>query len=203
MLIGYMRVSKSDGTQTLNLQHDALLAAGVPPERLYTDRASGQKDDRPGLATSLQALQPGDTLVVWKLDRLGRNLKHLISVVDDLQQRQIGFKVLAGAGVQIDTTTANGRLVFGIFAALAEFEAELIRERTRAGLAAARTRGRRGGRPRKITKEVLRMAMAALSDQTTSARTVARRMGVPATTLYMYVNRDGSLKQAGQALFTA
>jgi DNA invertase Pin-like site-specific DNA recombinase len=203
MLIGYMRVSKSDGTQTLDLQHDALLAAGVTPERIYTDRASGRKDDRPGLATCLQALQPGDTLVVWKLDRLGRNLKHLISVVDDLQQRQIGFKVLAGAGVQIDTTTADGRLVFGIFAALAEFEAELIRERTRAGLAAARARGRRGGRPRKITKEVLRTAMAALSAQTTSARIVARRLGVPATTLYMYVNRDGSLKQAGQALFTA
>jgi DNA invertase Pin-like site-specific DNA recombinase len=203
MLIGYMRVSKSDGTQTLDLQHDALLAAGVTPERIYTDRASGRKDDRPGLATCLQALQPGDTLVVWKLDRLGRNLKHLISVVDDLQQRQIGFKVLAGAGVQIDTTTADGRLVFGIFAALAEFEAELIRERTRAGLAAARARGRRGGRPRKITKEVLRPAMAALSAQTTSARIVARRLGVPATTLYMYVNRDGSLKQAGQALFTA
>jgi DNA invertase Pin-like site-specific DNA recombinase len=203
MLIGYMRVSKSDGTQTFDLQHDALLAAGVTPERIYTDRASGRKDDRPGLATCLQALQPGDTLVVWKLDRLGRNLKHLISVVDGLQQRQIGFKVLAGAGVQIDTTTANGRLVFGIFAALAEFEAELIRERTRAGLAAARARGRRGGRPRKITKTVLRMAMAALSDRTTSTRTVARRMGIPATTLYMYVNRDGSLKQAGQALFTA
>jgi DNA invertase Pin-like site-specific DNA recombinase len=203
MLIGYMRVSKSDGTQTLDLQHDALLAAGVTPERIYTDRASGRKDDRPGLATCLQALQPGDTLVVWKLDRLGRNLKHLISVVDDLQQRQIGFKVLAGAGVQIDTTTADGRLVFGIFAALAEFEAELIRERTRAGLAVARARGRRGGRPRKITKEVLRTAMAALSAQTTSARIVARRLGVPATTLYMYVNRDGSLKQAGQALFTA
>jgi len=203
MLIGYMRVSKSDGTQTLDLQHDALLAAGVTPERLYTDRASGRQDDRPGLATCLQALQPGDTLVVWKLDRLGRNLTHLISVVDDLQQRQVGFKVLAGAGVQIDTTTANGRLVFGIFAALAEFEAELIRERTRAGLAAARARGRRGGRPRKITKAVLRMAMAALSDQTTSARAVARRLGVPTTTLYMYVNRDGSLKQAGQALFMA
>src|SRR4029453_2818835 len=207
MLIGYMRVSKSDGTQTLDLQHDALLAAGVTPERLYTDRASGRQDDRPGLATCLQALQPGDTLVVWKLDRLGRNLKHLISVVDDLQQRQIGFKVLAGAGVQIDTTTADGRWVFEIFAALAEFEAELIRERTRAGLAVARARGRRGGRPRKITKEVLRTAMAALSAQTTSARIVARRLGVPggppAPTLYMYVNRDGSLKQAGQALFTA
>ena len=203
MLIGYMRISKSDGTQTLDLQHDALLATGVAPEQLYADRASGQKEDRPGLATCLQALQPGDTLVVWKLDRLGRNLKHLVSVVDALQQRQIGFKVLAGTGVQIDTTTANGRLVFGIFAALAEFEAELIRERTRAGLAAARARGRRGGRPRKITKAILRTAMAALSDQPTSTRTVARRLGLPPTTLYMYVNRDGSLKQAGQALLTA
>ena len=203
MLIGYMRVSKSDGTQTLDLQRDALLAAGVAPERLYVDRASGRQDDRPGLATCLQALQPGDTLVVWKLDRLGRNLKHLVSVVDALQQRQVGFKVLAGAGVQIDTTTANGRLVFGIFAALAEFEAELIRERTRAGLAAARARGRRGGRPRKMTKETLRMAMAAMHDPTTSGRTVARRLGVTPSTLYMYVNRDGSLKQAGQALLTA
>jgi DNA invertase Pin-like site-specific DNA recombinase len=203
MLIGYMRVSKSDGTQTLDLQRDALLAAGVTPERLYEDRASGRKDDRPGLATCLKALQPGDTLVVWKLDRLGRNLQHLVGVVEELQQRQVGFKVLAAAGVQIDTTTANGRLVFGIFAALAEFEAELIRERTRAGLAAARARGRRGGRPRKMTKETLRTAMAAMSGQTTSARAVARRLGVPTTTLYMYVNRDGSLKQAGQALFTA
>jgi DNA invertase Pin-like site-specific DNA recombinase len=203
MLIGYMRISKSDGTQTLDLQHDALLATGVAPEQIYADRASGQKENRPGLAACLQALQPGDTLVVWKLDRLGRNLKHLVSVVDDLQQRQIGFKVLASTGVQIDTTTANGRLVFGIFAALAEFEAELIRERTRAGLAAARARGRRGGRPRKITKAILRAAMAALSDQPTSTRTVARRLGLPPTTLYMYVNRDGSLKQAGQALLTA
>jgi DNA invertase Pin-like site-specific DNA recombinase len=202
MLIGYMRVSKSDGTQTLDLQRNALLTAGVAPERIYADRASGRKDDRPGLATCLQALQPGDTLVVWKLDRLGRNLKHLVSVVDDLQQRQVGFKVLAASGVQIDTTTANGRLVFGIFAALAEFEAELIRERTRAGLAAARARGRRGGRPRKMTQETLRTAMAAMRDQTTSARTVARRLGINTTTLYMYVNRDGSLKQAGQALLT-
>ena len=166
-------------------------------------RPRAWKDDRSGLATCLKTLQPGDTLVVWKLDRLGRNLKHLVSVVDDLQQRQVGFKVLAGAGVQIDTTTANGRLVFGIFAALAEFEAELVRGRTRAGLAAARARGRRGGRPRKMTKEALRTAMAALSDRTTSVRTVARRLGVPPTTLYMYINRDGSLKQAGQALLTA
>jgi DNA invertase Pin-like site-specific DNA recombinase len=200
MLLGYMRVSKSDGTQTLNLQRDALLTAGVAPERIFADRASGRKDDRPGLATCLQALRPGDTLVVWKLDRLGRSLRHLVSIVDDLQQRQVGFKVLAASGIQIDTTTANGRLIFGIFAALAEFEAELIRERTRAGLAAARVRGRRGGRPRKMTREALRTAMAAMRDQTTSARSVARRLGINTTTLYMYVNRDGSLKQAGQAL---
>jgi len=203
MLIGYMRVSKSDGSQTLDLQRDALLAAGVALERIYDDLASGRKDARPGLTACLKALQPGNTLVVWKLDRLGRDLKHLISVVDELQQRQVGFKVLAGAGAQIDTTTANGRLVFGIFAALAEFEAELIRERTRAGLAAARARGRLGGRPRKMTKETLRMAMAALADPTAHASVVAQRLGITTTTLYMYVNGDGSLKQAGQRVLTA
>src|SRR5438132_9640178 len=203
MLLGYMRISKSDGSQSLDLQRDALLAAGVAPDRLYEDRASGRHDARPGLEACLKALRPEDTLVVWKLDRLGRNLRHLVTLVEALHQRQVGLKIAAGQGAQIDTTTANGRLVFGIFAALAEFEADLIRERTRAGLAAARARGRRGGRPRKMTKAALRMAMAALSDQTTSARTVARRLGVPATTLYRYVNRDGSLKQAGQALLTA
>ena len=140
MLIGYRRVSKSDGTQTLDLQRDALLAAGVPSERLYEDLASGRKDTRAGLEACLKALQPNNTLVVWQLDRLGRDLKHLVSLVTDLRQREVGLKVLASTGAQIDTTTANGRLVFGIFAALAEFEAELIRERTRAGLAAARAR---------------------------------------------------------------
>jgi DNA invertase Pin-like site-specific DNA recombinase len=200
VLIGYMRVSKSDGTQTLDLQRDALLQAGVLAERLYGDLASGRKDARPGLEACLKALQPGNTLVVWKLDRLGRDLKHLVSLVDDLRQRKVGLKVLAGTGAQIDTTTANGRLVFGIFAALAEFEAELIRERTRAGLAAARARGRLGGRPRKMTKESLRMAMSAMADPTSNASEVARRLGMTTTTLYDYVNGDGSLKQAGQAL---
>src|SRR5262249_51280607 len=171
MLLGYMRVSKSDGTQALDLQRDALLAAGVAPEQIYADRASGRKDDRPGLATCLQALQPGDTLVVWKLDRLGRNLRHLVSVVDDLQQRQVGFKVLAVAGMQIDTTTANGRLVFGIFAALAEFEAELMRERTRAGLAADRARGPQGGTHRKVSQGGLPRELAGLAGTATNART--------------------------------
>ena len=200
MFIGYMRVSKSDGTQALDLQRDALLAAGVDPERLYEDLASGRKDDRPGLQACLKALQPGNTLVVWKLDRLGRDLKHLISLMDDLRQRQVGFKVLTGSGAQIDTTTANGRLVFGIFATLAEFESELIRERTQAGLASARARGRLGGRPRKMTKETLHMAMAAMTDPKANARAIARRLGVSTTTLYDYVNGDGSLKPLGQSL---
>jgi DNA invertase Pin-like site-specific DNA recombinase len=202
MWIGYMRVSKSDGTQAVDLQRDALLAAGVAPERLYEDFASGRKDDRPGLRACLKALQPGNTLVVWKLDRLGRDLKHLVTLMAELHQREVGFKVLTGTGAQIDTTTANGRLVFGIFAALAEFEAELIRERTRAGLAAARARGRLGGRPRKMTKDALRMAMAAMADPKAKACDVARRLGITTTTLYEYVNGDGSLKQAGQVVLT-
>lgn len=204
MLIGYIRVSKSDGSQVLDLQRDALLAAGVQPERIYDDLASGRKDDRPGLTTCLKALQPGNTLVVWKLDRLGRDLKHLVSLVDDLNKRNVGLKVLAGAGAQIDTRTANGRLVFGIFAALAEFEAELIRERTKAGLAAARARGRLGGRPRKMTKEALKMAMAAMAEPTAeptaNASEVAHRFGITTPTLYTYVNGDGSVKEAGQRL---
>ena len=201
MVLGYMRVSKSDGTQTLDLQRDALLAAGVPSERIYEDLASGRKDARPGLEACLKALQPSNILVVWKLDRLGRDLKHLVSLVADLRQRKVGLKVLAGTGAHIDTTTANGRLVFGIFAALAEFEAELIRERTCAGLAAARARGRLGGRPRKMTKAVLHMAMSAMAAPTANASEIAWRLGMTTTTLYEYVNGDGSLKQAGQALF--
>src|SRR5512144_2476138 len=135
MLIGYVRVSKSDGTQTLAPQRDALLAAGVAPERIYEDLASGRSDARPGLAACLKALQPGNTLVIWKLDRLGRDLRHLVNTVEDLRVRGVGLKVLAGAGAQIDTNTANGRLAFGIFAAFAEFERELIADRTQAGLA--------------------------------------------------------------------
>lgn len=140
-------------------------------------------------------------MVIWKLDRLGRDLKHLVTTVDDLRARNVGLKVLAGAGAQIDTTTANGRLFFGIFAALAEFEQELIAERTRAGLTAARARGRLGGRPRKMDRATLRAAMAAMVDPKAKAGEVARRLGITTTTLYAYVNGDGTVKQAGQALF--
>ncbi|MBN0734243.1 recombinase family protein, partial [Pseudomonas aeruginosa] len=122
MLIGYMRVSKADGSQSTNLQRDALIDAGVSPAHLYEDLASGRRDDRPGLAACLKALREGDTLIVWKLDRLGRDLRHLINTVHDLTARSVGLKVLTGHGAAVDTTTAAGKLVFGIFAALAEFE---------------------------------------------------------------------------------
>ena len=203
MLIGYARVSKADGSQLLDLQRDALLDAGVAEERLYEDRASGRRDHRPGLDACLKALQPGNTFVVWKLDRLGRDLKHLVTTVDELRARGVGLRVLAGAGAEIDTSTANGRLVFGIFASLAEFERELIAERTRAGLAAARARGRLGGRPRKMDVAMLRMAMRAMADRDTNAQDLAQRLGITTTTLYMYVNGDGTVKAPGQRLLDA
>jgi len=200
MLIGYMRVSKSDGSQSLDLQKDALSKAGINSEYIYEDLASGKKDYRPGLEACLKALQPGNTLVVWKLDRLGRNLKYLVDLIEDLKNNNIGFKVLTGQGANIDTTTSNGKLIFGIFAALAEFERDLIAERTKAGLEAARARGRKGGRPRKMTKQVLKMAMTAMSDRNSIASKVAKDLNITPTTLYMYVNGDGSLKEVGQKL---
>lgn len=200
MFIGYVRVSKSDGSQVLDLQKDALREAGVEEIRIYEDLASGRKDDRPGLKGCLKSLQPGNTLVIWKLDRLGRDLKHLIHLVEDLKNKNIGLKVLAGAGAQIDTTTPNGKMIFGLFAVLAEFERELIIERTRAGLAAARARGRKGGRPRKMDKATLTMAMAAMADPKSIAAEVAKRLGMTTTTLYMYVNGDGSPKEEGTKL---
>jgi DNA invertase Pin-like site-specific DNA recombinase len=200
MLIGYMRVSKADGSQVFDLQKDALLNAGVESERVYKDLASGRFDDRPGLKDCLKALQPGNTLVVWKLDRLGRNLKHLVTLVDELRQKEIGLKVVTGQGAQIDTTTSHGKMVFGMFAALAEFERELIVERTKAGLVAARARGRLGGRPRKMDKATLTMAMAAMSDPKSNASEVAKRLGITTTTLYMYVNGDGTAKETGTRL---
>ena len=198
MLIGYVRVSKTDNSQVLDAQRDALTAAGVAPERIYEDLASGRRDDRPGLGVCLKALQPGNTLIVWKLDRLGRDLKHLVAVVDELRSRGVGFRVLAGA--EIDTTTANGRLVFGIFASLAEFERELIAERTRAGLAAARARGRLGGRPRKMDRAMLRIAMSAMADRETDIRALAQRLGVSRSLLYRYVTRGGAPTEVGRKL---
>ena len=200
MQVGYVRVSKSDGSQLLDLQKDALIQSGIHKDYIYEDLASGRFDNRPGLLACLKSLRKNDTLVVWKLDRLGRSLRHLVTVVDDLHKKGVGFKVLTGEGANIDTTTANGRLVFGIFAALAEFERELISERTKAGLKAARARGRKGGRPKKMDIPTLKMAMNAMSDSKTVASGVAKRLGITTATLYAYVNGDGTLKEKGTKL---
>lgn len=200
-LIGYARVSKADGSQVIDLQRDALAKAGVDLEHhLYTDAASGKRDDRPGLDACIKALRHGDTLVVWKLDRLGRDLRHLVNLVGDLTKRGIGLKVLAGEGASIDTTTANGRLVFAIFAGLAEFERELIVERTKAGLAAARARGRSGGRPFKMTPAKLRLAQAAMGKPETKVAELCAELGITRQTLYRFVGPKGELRNDGQRL---
>jgi DNA invertase Pin-like site-specific DNA recombinase len=200
MLIGYMRVSKADGSQTMDLQRDALIATGVDENHIYEDLASGSRDARPGLDAALKALQEGDTLVVWKLDRLGRNLRHLVNTVHDLAEREVGFKVLSGHGASIDTTTLAGKLVFGIFAALAEFERELISERTKAGLSLARARGRSGGAPYKMTVAKLRLAMAAMGQQETKVGDLCKEIGITRQTLYRHVAPDGSLRGDGEKL---
>lgn len=200
MLIGYMRVSKADGSQVLDLQRDALLTAGVLAEHLYEDFASGKGDDRLGLLTCLKALRSGDTLIVWKLDRLGRDLRHLVNTVHELASKGISFKVLTGQGAQIDTTTSQGKLVFGIFAALAEFERDLISERTKAGLASARARGRKGGAPYKMTPAKLRLAMASMSSRDTNIGALCRELGITRQTLYRHLAPDGTLREHGKKL---
>ncbi|TXH47014.1 MAG: recombinase family protein [Burkholderiaceae bacterium] len=200
MLIGYMRVSKADGSQSTNLQRDALIVAGASPAHLYEDLASGRRDDRPGLAACLKALREGDTLIVWKLDRLGRDLRHLINTVHDLTARNVGLKVLTGHGAAVDTTTAAGKLVFGIFAALAEFERELISERTVAGLVSARARGRKGGRPFKMTAAKLRLAMASMGQSETKVGDLCEELGITRQTLYRHVSPKGELRPDGVKL---
>ena len=202
MLIGYIRVSKADGSQSTDLQRDALLAAGVDQAQLYEDQASGKREDRPGLTSCLKALRDGDTLMVWKLDRLGRNLRHLINTVHDLTARGVGLKVLTGQGAAIDTTSAAGKLVFGILAALAEFERELISERTVAGLASARARGRKGGRPFKMTAAKLRLAMASMGQPETKVGDLCAEMNITRQTLYRHVSPKGELRPDGLKLLS-
>lgn len=203
MYIGYMRVSKADGSQVCDLQRDALIAAGVDPSQIYEDQASGKREDRPGLAACIKALRKGDTLLVWKLDRLGRDLRHLINTVHDLTGRGVGLKVLTGQGAAIDTTTAAGKLVFGIFAALSEFERELISERTVAGLASARARGRKGGRPYTMTAAKLRLAMAAMGQPETKVGILCKELGVTRQTLYRHVSPKGELRPDGVKLLSS
>jgi len=164
MLVGYMRISTEGDRQVLDLQRDALLSAGVDERHLFEDRASGSRGDRAGLAKALAFIRRGDCLVVWKLDRLGRSLPHLLTAVTDLKKRGVAFRSLTE---QMDTTTPQGEFLFHIFGALAQFERSLIQERVQAGLAAARRRGRRGGRPPAIDAEKLTAVIAALDSGAT------------------------------------
>jgi len=180
MLVGYARVSTQD--QDPALQLDALQAAGC--EKLFTEKASGAQRERPQLQAALEYMRDGDTLVIWKLDRLARSLKQLIETVEALAARGIGLRSLTEA---IDTTTSGGKLIFHIFGALAEFERGVIRERTRAGLDAARARGRKGGRPPALSPGDLAAAKALLRDPTIRVEDVARRLGVVPSTLYRHL----------------
>jgi DNA invertase Pin-like site-specific DNA recombinase len=185
MLVGYARVSTFE--QTLDLQQDALKQAGC--EHFFTDTISGGATERPGLHDALLYLREGDTLVVWRLDRLGRSLKHLIETIAALHERGIGFRSLTE---NIDTTTSAGKLVFHIFGALAEFERDLIRERTQAGLAAARIRGRLGGRPRAEalnTPQKVALARALHRDKSHSIEDICRTLHISRATLYRYLKR--------------
>ncbi len=195
MFIGYARVSKSDDSQVFDLQTDALIESGVDKENIYTDKMSGSKNDRPGLESCLKALRENDVLVVWRLDRLGRNLKHLIETVDNLTSRGIGFKVLSGSGVNIDTTTSAGKMIFSIFGALAEYERSLIRERTVAGLKAARARGRVGGRKFQLTKSQVRLAQVAMQNRDSSVSELCKELGITRPTLYRYISPNGELRE--------
>src|SRR5918911_167374 len=184
MLVGYARVSTQE--QTLGLQQDALKKAGC--ERIFTDTVSGAKwtaQERIGLSEAMEFMRPGDTLVVWKLDRLGRSLKHLIETVTLLQERGIGFKSLTE---QIDTTTSGGKLIFHVFGALSGFERDIIRERTQAGLTAARARGRQGGRRKTLTPKQIALVKKLYADQTTPIGDICKSFNISRMTLWRYVS---------------
>lgn len=181
MLIGYERVSTDD--QNLALQHDALQAVGC--EKIFSDKMSGAKVDRPGLKEAFEFARKGDTIVVWRLDRLGRSLKDLMVLVEVLEQRAIGFRSLQES---IDTTSSGGRLIFHMFGALAEFERNLMRERTQAGLQAARARGRKGGRLPKLTPQQIDVGRSLAADPKRSVSSICKHLGISRPTYYRYIN---------------
>ena len=182
MIVAYVRVSTAE--QSLNLQLDAVKAAGA--ERTFTDVASGNRDDRPGLIAAIAFARPGDTLLVWRLDRLGRSLPHLVATLNDLSTRNIGFRSLTES---IDSGTAGGRLVLNLFASLASFERDLLRERTMAGLNAARARGRVGGRPQIMTLKMVSKAQTLLAEPNVKVADVCKIMGVGRSTLYRHTKQ--------------
>lgn len=184
MLIGYCRVSTVD--QDLSLQLDALKKAGC--EKFFRDKVSGAKSDRPALKKALDFARKGDTIVVWRLDRLGRSLKDLLEIVHRLEESKVGIKSLTES---LDTTTPGGRLIFHVFGAIAQFERELIRERTMAGLQAAKDRGRTGGRPKSLSDKDLKVATAMLADPDITVSDVCEQLGTSPATLYRYLPRGG------------
>jgi len=196
MLIGYTRITKTDDDQVLNHQIDALVHAGVEKTRIFSDKASAGSDPRPALDGCLKALRAGDTLVVWKLDRIGRNLRHLIGTVHSLDERKVDFRVIEGS-VAMDTTIPSGRIVYAVFDALLEFERDRISERTRTGLQAARRRGRKGGRKFALTPEKIRAAQSALADPHADIKGLCAKLGISKATLYRYMDSEGKLREAG------
>lgn len=184
-LIGYARVSTQE--QDLNLQLDALEKAGCSKDKIFVDKISGSKAERPGLEKCLAAIQPGDTLLVWRLDRLGRSMVHLISLIEDLRTKKIGFKSICDGA--IDTTTASGELIFNIFSSLAQFERRLIQERTKAGLDAARARGRQGGRKKvEATNPKVMMAKNMHKDHGMSIENICKTLKISRASFYRYLS---------------
>lgn len=198
MLIGYARVSKADGSQKLDLQRDALIATGVQERDIYTDTVSGAMSERLGLDACLRALREGDTLVIHAIDRLGRDLNHLTEIVGSFKTRGVGLRVLSGMGADLDTSTAAGEFMFNVIAAVAQHERTRLSERTHAGLAAARARGRVGGRKHALKKSQVRRAQAAMGRVETDVSELAAELGVSRSTLYRYVSPEGELRKRGK-----
>lgn len=188
MRVGYARTSTTD--QKLDLQIDALKAAGCAEDKIFTDTISGAKSERPGLARALEYLREGDTLIVWKLDRLGRSLKHLVNTVDELRNRGIGFVSLQE---NLDTTTPGGKLIFHVFCAISEFEREIIQERVNAGLTAARARGRFGGRPRKLTPKQIQIGKSLAADPKNTVTDICKTLGISRDIYYRHIHNDSQV----------
>ena len=191
--VGYMRVSTSDGSQKLDMQETALLNAGVAPEKIYSDMASGAKEDRTGLNYMLKSLNPGDTVVVWKLDRLGRNVRLLVNTIDELIRKDVHLEILTGACHGINMNTPEGKMFFHMMATFAQFERDLIRERVIAGVEEAKRRGRKSGRKFKFSKTDIDTMQHLIKDGVPKAE-VARRFNTAKKTIYNYFTPDGEIK---------
>lgn len=194
--VGYMRVSTADGSQKFDMQETALIEAGVSPDKIYSDMASGASDDREGMKYMLKSLNPGDTVVVWKLDRLGRNVKYLVNIIDELIKKNVHLEILTGACHGINMTTPEGRMFFHMAATFAQFERDLIRERIVAGIAEAQRRGTKSGRKFKFSKYDIQTIQHMIKASVPKAE-IARRFHVTTQTIFNYFTPEGEIKQRG------